>query len=162
MERKQNGTPDAFSRPRGLAGDLNRVKEGTAATAAELRAFLQKQRGRSPQEVLGAIAESNLGQGVFVSTMAHVILLVAFTALPYMLSSDAEAKPAAKVEKAAKAEPAAAAAATTTAAATVPGATGTAQNAADVMDKLGESEVKTADPNANPLDNLDKLLDDPD
>jgi len=149
---------------RGLQGDLSRAKEGSLASAAELREFVKHLRGKSPQEVLGAVANSGLIQGVALSTVGTIILMVAFTAGPYFLYGKPKPKPS--PEKTAEA---------TTDTGTGPQATGndiksppTADakpnsqqtNAQQALDKLGETEVKAADPKVNPLDkDVDDLLD---
>lgn len=144
---------------RGLQGDLQRAKAGTFASAAELREFVHNLRGKSPQEVLGAVANSGLVQGVVISTIGTIILMAVFTVGPYFLYP--KIKPQAKAEKAAAAgsdakdaaKPAAADA--KSAVSTDPKA-----NAQKTLDKMGESEIKSADPKVNPLDKeVDDLLD---
>jgi hypothetical protein len=143
---------------RGLQGDLQRAKAGTIASTAELREFVKNLRGKSPQEVLGAVANSGLIQGVAISTFGTVLLMAAFTAGPYFLYG----KPAPKVKAEKKAEvsvdpkDAAKPAPTETKAAIAPDAK---SNMQQTLDKMGESETKTADPKINPLDKaVDDLL----
>ena len=39
-------------------GDLRQLKQNTSATVAELKAFLQELKGKSPQEMLGIVASN--------------------------------------------------------------------------------------------------------
>ena len=162
MERKHNGSPDLGPRRGGIAGDFERAREGTTATAEELREFMRNFRGKNPQEVLGLVAKSGLVQGVGISVVGTLIVMLTLTVIPYVWSQQAP-KTGAKAAAAKPTEkPAAQAAAATPAVASgaASPATGAAGNAQQTLDKLGESETKTADPGKNPLDNLDNLLDD--
>ena len=144
---------------RGLQGDLKRAKSGTFASAAELREFVQNLKGKSPQEVLGAVANSGLAQGVGLATIGTAVMFAIFTVGPYMLYG--KPKPPAVTKATAAAEPAAntpAAATSATEKAAAP-SKDAASNAQQTLDKMGESETKKADPKVNPLDNLDDLLD---
>lgn len=150
-------SPDPVEPPPGLRRDLKRASEGTFATAAELREFVHKLRGRSPQEVLGAVANSGLAQGVALSTLITIVVMGFFTIGPYFWTVKPPPKP---VEKAAVATPPVAAPASKTSPAEKPPAVSQeAANAQQTLEKLGETETKTADPKVNPLDNLDDLLD---
>ena len=136
--------------------DLHRARENAFASTAELREFVHNLKGKSPQEVLGAVANSGLAQGVGLATVGTIILMAVFTVGPYFLYGK-PAPPAPKKEAAAVAEPAAATAQTTEKAAAP--STDASANAQRTLDKMGESETKTADPKVNPLDDLDDLLD---
>ena len=133
---------------RGLQGDLQRAKAGTFATAAELREFVKNLKGKNPQEVLGAVANSGLAQGVGLATIGTVVLFAVFTVGPYMLYGG-KPKPPPATQAAATNEPAAntPAAAATTEKAAVP-SKDAASNAQQTLDKMGESETKKADPKA--------------
>ena len=52
--------------------DLRELKTNTSATVQELQQFLRELRGKSPQEMLGVVASSQL----FRSTIISVILVV--------------------------------------------------------------------------------------
>lgn len=150
------------TRPGGVAGDLQRLKTEGGASAAELREFLSHLKGRSTQEVLGVVAESDLFRSILTATAGCFVLLVVLTVVPYALksrSASVSEKPAAAV-----AEPTGEAQGTTTetAAGTSEQAAAASlepdlERAAEVMGIGGTAE---ADPNSNPLDSkLDKLLD---
>lgn len=144
---------------RGLQADLQRVKAGSFASAAELREFVQNLRGKSPQEVLGTVANSGLIQGVAISTIGTILLMALFTAGPYFLfgkpvvksKSDKPAEVSNEPKEVAKPTPADSKAAISS---------DPKANAQKTLDKMGESETKMADPKVNPLDKeVDDLLD---
>ena len=53
------------------------------AASAELREFLSQMRGKSPREMLGAIASSNLVQSTFAATAAITAMIVLLTVVPF-------------------------------------------------------------------------------
>lgn len=150
--------------PSGVAGDLQRLKTDGHASAAELREFLSHLKGRSPQEVLGVVAESDLFRSILTATAGCAVLLVVLTVVPYALkdrtASVDEKKPTAAPvtqpideQQTGLAEKAANASEQTAAASPEPDL----ERAAKAMGIGGTTE---ADPNSNPLDSkLDKLLD---
>ena len=155
---------DPAKSPSGLRGDLHRARAGAFATTAELREFVHNLRGKSPQEVLGAVANSGLAQGVGLATFGTIVLMGVFTVLPYFIYGGKAAAAAALTAKKAAAAATtpgstAEAAATTTDDKAAPASKNASSNAQQTLDKMGESETKQADPKVNPLDNLDDLLD---
>lgn len=144
--------------PRGIAGEIHRAKIGTKATAAELREFVQEFHGRSPQEMLGLVAASNLVQATILATVITFIFMAAFTIGPYFLSSPAPvaAKPTPPAAAPAPAPSASAApapvAATSATTAPLAVATGTGPATPDVLNTLGIGETKVSDPKKNPLE----------
>lgn len=146
------------SPPPGVRRDLRQARDGAFASAAELREFVKGLRGKSPQEVLGAVANSGLAQGVALATAGTIVLMALFTIGPYFIYPKVAPKPA-KVEAASTSEPAATSDVAAPADKAAPASKNAASNAQQTLDKLGESETKTADPKVNPLDNLDDLLD---
>lgn len=151
-----HSSPDPLGSPPGLRRDLHRARENAFASTAELREFVRNLKGKSPQEVLGAVANSGLAQGVGLASVGTVILMAAFTVGPYFLYG--KPKPPAPPKEAAAATEPAATAPQTAEKVTAPSKDASA-NAQQTLDKMGESETKTADPKVNPLDNLDDLLD---
>jgi len=160
------------SRAGGMTDGLKNTKKDSTASAAELKDFVQKMRGKSPKEVMGEVAESSLVQGLIVSTISFTIIVAIFTVGPYFLYGAAE-------QNQASADDTPAATDTNdgknTADATKPTQTDPVQgnqvatqnpdipSGSDVKQaskNLGIDQTKTADPNTNPLDkNLDTLLD---
>ncbi len=156
----------APTRP-GVGGELKHLRQNGQASAAEIREFLKSVQGKSPQEVLGVVAQSGLASGIVLATIGCIVLLVVGSVIPYALnrlSADAaSAKPAKTQQAEAPAEkpdsPAKQAAAAPPQAGTEPA---TANPVDTLPDKLGIGETKAADPKKNPLDSgsdIDKLLD---
>jgi hypothetical protein len=164
---KSNGNSDPAVRGRGIVRDIHRIQAGSAATADELREFIRHFKGKSPQEVLGVVAQSGLTRAVTAATIGCVVLLAIFTAGPYAWGKlfTGAPKPAAVAPKKA-AQPTADA--STTASGESAAATGGAASAAtdpaagqDLLEKLGEGESKTSDAKSNPLEeSADDLLKD--
>ena len=67
--------------------DIRNLKRNSSATAGELREFMREMRGKSPREMLGAVAQSTLVQSTIVSTIAIFILLLLLTAVPYAMDT---------------------------------------------------------------------------
>lgn len=154
-------------RKTGISGDINRIKEGTSASAAELRDFVQQMRGRSPQEMLGLVAESGLFQGIVLSTLSIFALLMVCTVVPYAWGKSrgpakGTAAPVASAASAPAGESTAPPAATAAPPAGAPAANPAApQVSEDVLDKLGVGGTKESSLDRNPLDNdKDDLLKD--
>lgn len=146
----------------GIGGDLRRLKSEGTASIAELKEFLGKMRGRSPQEVLGQIAQSSLVQCTIWATLLTAVFMAAFTLGPYYLR---DPKAAAKPAKPKAAAAQAAAAPSATASAPASKATPSTEEAPErsnvekAAEKMKMNETKVADPKKNPLDgDLDKLL----
>jgi len=139
--------------------ESQRAKAGSFASAAELREFVQNMKGRSPQEVLGAVANSGLLQGVAISTLGTIFLIALFTAGPYFLYGKAGLKAKATQPAEVRAEEKAAEPASTAENKSAI-SSDAKQNVQQTLDKMGESETKMADPNENPLEKeLNDLLD---
>ena len=92
-----------------LSRDFKNLKRNSSATAGELREFMREMRGKSPREMLGAVAQSTLVQSTVVSTVAIFILLMVLTAVPYAMEdkgSDKVADANASVKEAGSQPPA--------------------------------------------------------
>ena len=134
-----------------------------AATAEELRQFIGQMHGKSPQEVLGQVAESGLTRGIVTSAIAAIVILAVFTVGPFLvnkLSADTAPVATAKPQSAAvRAEPDQAQA-STQAQASEPQTGPQESDLRKATDAMGIGETKTADPDKNPMDKrLDSLLD---
>ena len=159
-------------RPPGIGRDVQQVREGSTASAAELREFLQQMKGKAPQEVLGMIAQSSLVQSTVIATLGCVVVLFAGSAIPWAWAKASPAPAAPAVAKEDPAKPAAPAAAIASQPSTgaPPGETGPTEPTAtsskpkksddDLLERLGVGETKDADANVNPLDRGDDLLKD--
>ena len=69
------------SQPTG--GGIRRVMADGSESLAELRDFMGQLRGKSPQEVLGAVANSSLVRSTLVSAVGFVVVLVALSVATY-------------------------------------------------------------------------------
>ena len=69
-----------------LPRDLKNLKGYSSATVDELRDFMKQMRGKSPAEMLGAIAQSTLVRSLIVSTVSIVAILFTLTAASYFFA----------------------------------------------------------------------------
>jgi hypothetical protein len=67
------------------SSDLKKIKSNTAATANELREFLRQMRGKSPKEMLGAVATSDLGKSLVQAAAGVAAAILIFTIIPFTL-----------------------------------------------------------------------------
>ncbi len=131
-------------------GELRRLNVNTKATAAELKTFLAELKGRSPQEMLGIVAASQLVRSLVLSTVLVGAALVAFTAIPFFLGGKEESTPArAEVQPAASRAAAPASPPDPEPAAKTPDPPAVAPD----LSNLGVNEKKMAPPAENPLEN---------
>ncbi len=61
--------------------DFKQLQESGGASVAELREFLRTMKGKSPQEMLGTVAQSNLVRSTTISAVGCALLLVALTGM---------------------------------------------------------------------------------
>ena len=144
--------------------DLKQLGQNSKAVVGELREFLASLKGKSPKEMMGAVAESSLVRSLLISSAVMIALVFVFSVIPYHLKQMEESAQAAQKENeppGEKAEDKAAVSAGEEGEASgeqkqAPATPQTPeQKTADI---LGVGEV--ADPNANPLDSGgDDLLD---
>jgi hypothetical protein len=150
-----------------------------AVSPAEMRAFLSELPELDSRQIMGPGADGSLTRGMIVATTWTVILLAVLTIGPYawkQAMAGHEKAPAAAETAAAPAEnataekapaekaPAEKAPAERTVAEKAPAAKspepGQPPVSSKTLERLGVDEVKSADPNSNPLDSkLDDLLD---
>ena len=122
--------------------DLRELRDNSRATVGEIQAFLRELKGKSPQEMLGVVAVSNLFRSLVLYTGLVVGGILLFTAIPYFMGSDEKPAPVSKppnpveapVQTPQPAEPA-------------------AEPAPDPLSQLGVGEELAAPPNTNPLEN---------
>lgn len=159
-EHFENQQPSA-----GSLSDMKILQQNAAASVGELREFLGQLRGRSPQEVMGIVAQSSLVQGVVSATVGTLIILIVFTVGPYLLyggaNGEAQANLTGVTESAGEESPE-----TMEEAAEPSGGSEQAAARSNEPDleraaaAMGIDQTEDADPNQNPLDSrLDKLLD---
>ena len=141
MSSKAKDTKPERSAMASTKADLRELRGNSQATVQEIQAFLRELKGKSPQEMLGAVASSSLFRSLIISTglVAGAILL--FTAIPYFTAEEetaavAEEKSTAPVaDEAPQPEPAPAVVETS-----------------DPLSKLGVGDELAAPPETNPLE----------
>lgn len=116
------------------------------AATAELRQFLSQMRGKSPKEMLGAVASSNLVQSTVTATAAITAAIIVFTVVPFgwkkAFGKSAAAAVAAPAEVQDPSKP--------LATPPEPSLDGTSQG--DAAGRLGIGESKGAPADVNPLE----------
>lgn len=63
--------------------DLRELKGNSRATVAELKEFLHELKGKSPQEMLGVVAGSQLIRALILSTTLVFAAIIVFTVIPF-------------------------------------------------------------------------------
>lgn len=123
--------------------DLRELKTNSRATVQELQEFLRELRGKSPQEMLGVVASSQLFRATILSVILVTGAIFALTALPYFFGEEPPAAPApvaaAPVAEPAPPEP-------------TPTVTDPATPEPGPLAPLGVNDQLPAPPNTNPLE----------
>ena len=151
----------------GSAGfsDIKRLKNNGAASVVELREFLGQLKGRSPQEVMGVVAQSSLIQGITTATIVSAVLLVMFTVVPYAIyggrAAATQSEPAAPIADVSTNANSQQTPLNTESISPQKIAAGKGQTDLQQAAKaMGIDKAAEADPDKNPLDSkLDNLLD---
>lgn len=132
--------------------DLHNLQQNGSASIAELKEFLGRLQGKSPQEVVGLVSTSMMVQSMVIATISTIALLAVFTIGPYMVYGAPQVKQPAKPPVAAVP----AVSPTETAKSDEPAL----DDKTKALQKMGIDETKTARPDENPLDKkFDNLLD---
>ncbi len=76
--------------------DLRELKANSNATVQELQEFLRELRGKSPQEMLGVVASSQLFRATILSVILVTGALFALTAVPYFFGDEPAPEPVAE------------------------------------------------------------------
>jgi hypothetical protein len=133
--------------------DLHNLQQNGSASLAELKEFLGKLQGRSPQEVVGLVSTSMMVQSMVIATLGTIALLAVFTIGPYIVYGAPQVKQNAR-------PPVAAAAPAASPAETAKTDEPALDDKTKALQKMGIDETKTAKPDENPLDKkFDNLLD---
>ena len=127
--------------------DLRELRQNSQATVKEIQQFLRELKGKSPQEMLGVVASSNLFKSLILATLLVAGGLLLFTAIPYYMAE--EEAPVAESTPQPAAQPTAP---TPAEANTEPTPEPTTEPTAEASDTLGIGEELTAPPEVNPLD----------
>lgn len=136
--------------------DIQQLGKNSKAVVGELREFLANLKGKSPKEMMGAVAESSLARSLVISTVVMIVIVFAFSAIPYYFKQkegSAQVEQRAKESSGKKAEDNSAGST-----AVQGGSSGEGKEAPETpkipeqktAEVLGVGEV--ADPDANPLD----------
>ena len=141
--------------------DMERLGKNSQAVVGELREFLANLKGKSPKEMMGAVAESHLGKSLVSATVFMAVLLFILSAVPFYMKQNKEAEKLARDET-----PSAGTSSTEQEESEyVPeedeaGEKPLATPEQSTADALGIGEQKIADPKSNPLDSSgEDLLD---
>ncbi|MGY8642818.1 MAG: hypothetical protein ACKVJU_17195 [Verrucomicrobiales bacterium] len=135
--------------------DIRKLKRNGKATAAELTSFLAQMRGKSPREVLGSVASSNLMRSFVQASIGVAVLVLVLTVIPWISGMGAK-KEAVVAEIAEPAQTTALAPAVVEPSGKTPAVA--APEAIDIdgkkaaADQMGVTEEKLAPLNVNPLD----------
>lgn len=165
MERTREQQGGSNPRSIGVGADMQRLRKDGSASVSELRDFVGRMHGKSPQEMMGLVSQSGLARGIAMSAGGFAALLIVGTVIPYLWFGSASADEG-TAKKGSKGPTVVNAPATDDngaakkTGADVANGTGKPDPAA-LAKKLGINEVSKADPDKNPLDTpkLDKLLD---
>ena len=66
-----------------IKSDTRKLRKNAGASASELREFLAEMRGKSPREMLGAVASSNLGKSLVQAVIGVAAFIAIFTIIPF-------------------------------------------------------------------------------
>ena len=75
-----------------MSRDFKNIKRNSATTANELRGFMREMRGKSPAEMLGAIAQSTLVRSLVIATASLAILMLVLTVAPFLMAEKPDPK----------------------------------------------------------------------
>ena len=67
--------------------DLRELKANSSATVQELQLFLRELKGKSPPEMLGVVASSQLIRAIVLSFILVIVAIFALTAIPYFFGN---------------------------------------------------------------------------
>jgi len=67
--------------------DLRELKANSRATVQELQLFLRELKGKSPPEMLGIVASSQLIRAIVLSVILVIGAIFALTAIPYFFGN---------------------------------------------------------------------------
>ena len=76
--------------------DLRELRGNSHATVQEIQAFLRELKGKSPQEMLGAVAANGLFRSLIISTGIITAAILLFTVIPFLSADKKPAPPIAE------------------------------------------------------------------
>lgn len=75
-----------------MSRDFKNIKRNSASTADELRGFMREMRGKSPAEMLGAVAQSTLIRSLVIATASLAVLMLVLTVVPFLMAEKPDSK----------------------------------------------------------------------
>ena len=75
-----------------MSRDFRNIKRNSASTADELRGFMREMRGKSPAEMLGAVAQSTLIRSLVIATASLAVLMLVLTVVPFLMAEKPDSK----------------------------------------------------------------------
>lgn len=142
--------------------DLKKMSKNSGAVVGELREFLSSLKGKSPKEMMGAVADSSLVGSLLLSTGIMIALLFVLTAVPYafLKMEEETASGDEPAQHEAVREDAPASDGKDSAQPSQPSPESPKTKQQQTADALGIGEEKTASPDSNPLESsTNDLLD---
>jgi flagellar biosynthesis/type III secretory pathway M-ring protein FliF/YscJ len=139
-----------------ISRDVRNARVNSGAVAGEVREFLAQMQGKSPQEMLGMVAQSSLIKCTVQAVGVMLALMVVFTVIPFGLAKiSGEGASKAKAEEAKASPPPAEKEKPESGTEASPGTDPDEDlpgEKDDLLDKLGVGETKVAPPKENPLE----------
>ena len=93
MKGQSKNSGDSRTSMASTKADLRELKTNSSATVEELKLFLRELKGKSPQEMLGIVASSQLIRATILSVVLVIVAICALTAIPYFLGDKETSDP---------------------------------------------------------------------
>ncbi len=142
MKGQSENSTEARTSMASTQADFRELKANSSATVQELQEFLRQLRGKSPQEMLGVVATSQLFRATILSVVLVTGAILVLTAFPYFFGEEPATAP----------EPVVAAPAAPNPAPPVIAPKVATPEAPDPLAPLGVNGQLPAAPNKNPLE----------
>ncbi len=93
MKGKSKNSGESRTSMASTKADLRELKANSSATVQELQLFLRELKGKSPPEMLGIVASSQLIRAIILSVILVIVAIFALTAIPYFLGNNETPNP---------------------------------------------------------------------
>jgi hypothetical protein len=87
MKGKSKTSGESRTSMASAKADLRELKANSSATVQELQLFLRELKGKSPPEILGVVASSQLIRAIVLSFILVIVAIFALTAIPYFFGN---------------------------------------------------------------------------
>ena len=87
MKGKSKTSGESRTSMASAKADLRELKANSSATVRELQLFLRELKGKSPPEMLGVVASSQLFRAIVLSFILVIVAIFALTAIPYFFGN---------------------------------------------------------------------------